>query len=492
MMIRRVLFSLIFSPLVAFASPWSFFPQKSESQKELLSLIQKGAYAQSLMFWESSLSGDSFAQSSTGQAMYYYLMFQAGARTTALEKLLSLNTPHHIDGSMRDLWREAIRQNKSHLVVAASYVKPQWKGFLTLELYQKIQSKPIFAVDQKATVKKLSQLASSKSTPSDEKPWYQWQLAVAAAHQDQNQLAKNQISRLLESEQTLIDRDTLYITAARIAFQSNEFAEAIDWYQKVSKGSDLWLVAKEEIAWAYLRNDEPNKTISEVHTVLSPIFSSISGPEADFLSAFANLMICDYKSILSVTNNFKERHREKVSSLETLVASDKSELFGKIMSVVDTKPIQLSSFSQYIRNMPRGFQRDTFLMDHMKYRKAMIEEGRILSQIKVANAPSLTKEAARRAETAKKEVYLRLQHLARTELQEFKTMIQKLHLVEAEVIQRLHLEEVRLGQREKIENPVPRSSQILTFPVTKEVWLDEVDHYHAEVKDCPKLMRASL
>jgi hypothetical protein len=492
MMIRRVLIGLVLSPLFAFASTWNFFPQESQTQKELLGLIQKGAYSQSLMFWDSSLTRSSFARSATGQALYYYLMFQSGARTTAAEKLMSLKAPHHIHTELRDLWRSAIKAHSATLVVASSYVKPQWKSFLTIELYQKIQSKPIFAVEQKSTVKTLSKLASDKSTPADERPWYQWQLAVTAAHQDLNQLAKNQIDRLLESEQTLIDEDTIYITAARIAFQSNEFAEAIDWYKKVSKSSDLWLVAKEEIAWAYLRSDEPNKTISEVHTVLSPIFSSISGPEADFLSAFASLMICDYKNILSVTSNFKTRHAEKVSSLETLAASDKNDLFKNILTVVDTKPIQLASFSKMIRNLPRGFQRDTFLMDHMKYRKAMIDEGKVLSQLKTADSSQLAQIAGKRAESAKTEVYLRLQHLAKVELKEFKTMIHKLHLVEAEVIQRLHLEENRLGQRQKIENPVPRSSEILTFPVTKEVWLDEVDNYHAEVKDCPKITRASL
>ena len=71
-------------------------------------------------------------------------------------------------------------------------------------------------------------------------------------------------------------------------------------------------------------------------------------------------------------------------------------------------------------------------------------------------------------------------------------MIRKLHIVEAEVIQRLHLDENLKGKRAKRENPVPRSSDILTFPVTKEVWLDELDSYHAEVKDCPKIERASL
>jgi hypothetical protein len=71
-------------------------------------------------------------------------------------------------------------------------------------------------------------------------------------------------------------------------------------------------------------------------------------------------------------------------------------------------------------------------------------------------------------------------------------MIRKLHIVEAEVIQRLHLDENIKGTRAKRENPVPRGSETLSFPVTKEVWLDELDSYHAEVKDCPKIERAAL
>lgn len=471
---------------------WGFFPQQTEVQKTLLKNIKTKAYKPALEMWDSALGGERFKTTYTGQALFNWVLFEAGARTNAMERLFALKAPHHIDASVKNLWRQSLNQFRGRLTMAGGLLTRKWYTFLGADLYRVMREKPIFDISQPSTLKKLSALAAAKSTPKDERPWYQWQLALAAAHQGQNDLANNQISRLLDAKQSVVDSDALYMTRARVAFQQKEFEEAIDWYKKVSKSSDLWLSAKEELAWTYLRAHLPNKTVSELHTVLSPIFASISGPESDFLSAFASLMICDYNNIFKVTKGFKSRHTRKVGSLESLVKNPSSEAFMKFLKTVDTKPIKLASFSPILKDLPRGFQRDAFLVEHMKYRQAMLDEVRVLRNLNGALFSRLADVSLKRAGNAKNKSYDRLKALALNELKEFKVMIQKLHIIEAEVIQRLHLDQNKLGRRDTLKNPVPNSHEIISFPVTQEVWLDEVDNYHAEIRDCPKITRASL
>ncbi len=74
-------------------------------------------------------------------------------------------------------------------------------------------------------------------------------------------------------------------------------------------------------------------------------------------------------------------------------------------------------------------------------------------------------------------------------LREVKMTIQKLNLVEAEAIQRLYMDE----SGKPLAGSVPkisRGSNQLYFPAdpdvdSKEVWLDEIDHYRVNTKGCP-------
>ena len=70
-------------------------------------------------------------------------------------------------------------------------------------------------------------------------------------------------------------------------------------------------------------------------------------------------------------------------------------------------------------------------------------------------------------------------------------MIQKMHIVEAEVIQRLHMDVHLTDTRVQQQNQKDNKDQ-LYFPYTSAVWLDDLDSYQAKVKDCPTLRKASL
>lgn len=504
-----VLSAFVFGSNVSFASEleWRFFPQEQAVEKELLKLIKNGSYSQAALFWTTSLEGERFASTATGRALYAFLIYKSGAPVTGVERLFSVRRAQDVHNTVMSLWKPVLSANPE--IAHKSKVAPGklWAKVLGKDLHAKVSKPPVYVLNSKRSIKELSRLLKVKTEPKRLQDWRRFQLGLAATIQNQHQMAYNQFVRLLESDQTTISKDDLYLALARLEYQQGEFDAAIDWYKKVSKGSDSWLLSKEEQAWAYIRVNEPNEAVAQLETATSPVFTAISGPESDFLNSFVNLMICDYSKVFKITKNFKKKHKKKIVGLETLVKSNNSKLFKKFIALVDRRPIELASFSPVLKSVPRDFILDEFLRRHMEYRQAMVQESKALTKLNKGNVqlanfssrPS-TKDSLEdiyadrqiKAREAEKEISLRLAALAQSELREYKLMIQKLHIVEAEVIQRLHLDENIKGQRTNLENPVAKSSEVMTFPVTKEVWLDELDSYHAEVKDCPKLERASL
>jgi hypothetical protein len=91
------------------------------------------------------------------------------------------------------------------------------------------------------------------------------------------------------------------------------------------------------------------------------------------------------------------------------------------------------------------------------------------------------------ADQAKANAAARLRKLAQIDTEEYRVTINKLQIVEAEVIERLYVDERLKGKRKDV-SVAKDDANTLSFPYSdKEVWMDELDHYHSTVKDCPAL-----
>lgn len=112
------------------------------------------------------------------------------------------------------------------------------------------------------------------------------------------------------------ERDRVYISIARIQYQNGKLAESIEAYGKVRAGGPHWLEALEERATAMLRQGRVEEALASLKTVLTPLFEDRIFSEPFFLAAFAQMRICDYKSVFKTIDLFKDRYREKVKSWE--------------------------------------------------------------------------------------------------------------------------------------------------------------------------------
>jgi hypothetical protein len=133
----------------------------------------------------------------------------------------------------------------------------------------------------------------------------------------------------------------------------------------------------------------------------------------------------------------------------------------------------------------------------LAYKTRLQAETQSLEQIRNSGLTSkslneLGAEIQKRVQNTDKSLEARIRLLARSELIEIRSMIQRLHLIEAEVIQRMHMEDRVVKRNSERSSKSPHSGEVLSFPDSKEFWLDEIGNYAVSVKDCPKLRQVSL
>ena len=91
---------------------------------------------------------------------------------------------------------------------------------------------------------------------------------------------------------------------------------------------------------------------------------------------------------------------------------------------------------------------------------------------------------ARVKQTIVDKISKRLVYLAKSNLKEIEKTLNLLHVIEAEVIQRIHIAaEPNSKYRNKLEQ---KGSEWMSFPVSDdEIWVDEIDKFQVQVKNCP-------
>ena len=306
-----------------------------------------------------------------------------------------------------------------------------------------------------------------RSGMSERDYWDRWQAALWAPTFDKVSLALKILHWLDGEVQAEVEQDQIDLALARTYFQQPNLQKAIQHYRKVPSDSDSWLEAQEEMAWTYLRLNQHNKTISALATVTSPVFSRVIRAEPYFLKSLTHLQICDYKGVFKTTQVFKKNFGKRAPALQQLVDQGSSPAAEAAIDLLKYSPLKMTSVGKQAPQLPSLFWRDQFFQRHiLNWRRT--------------NRGTYRQSAMKR-----------LRDLARQDVAEISGMIQKMHIVEAEVIQRLHMD-VHLTDTKVKQQNQKDSKDKLYFPYTSEVWLDELDSYQAKVKDCPTLRKASL
>ncbi|MCM2282996.1 MAG: hypothetical protein NDI61_14235 [Bdellovibrionaceae bacterium] len=286
----------------------------------------------------------------------------------------------------------------------------------------------------------------------------EFQRALVLATKDKTKAAHPIVERLLAREKSDIPRDRLLMTKGRLLFQDGDMRGAIRAYEQVPNDSDHWLESLEERAWAHVRLGEHGQALAHLRTIKAPLFQNLIGPEPYFLTGLIHLKVCDYPAIFESIREFQTKFRARLVAMQTLAKTGSSEAARNAIAKLRTQPLIWKTIAPEAGDLPRLFYRDVTFRE----RAAQFAAGRVDASI----------------------LERRLQHLAQRDLKEISEILQKMHLLEAEVIQRIHMAE-RPSTRVNRDIKIAKGQEVLKFPDTGEYWMDELDKYHVTVSGCP-------
>jgi len=492
MLRASALFTVCFVALNAFAGQYDFLRGNEGAQKEFRTLLESGNYSQALMAWETSYFGTPFSQSPTGIATWAYLLYQNGLPYTALETLIQNTSPAQIDPQLVKIWSTELK-------------KSQWiqKGWIVTTGGWKtvVNNEPVSILIKNKNSATLAFQRASKLGPENinEKARIWWQIATQSPQIGDLDSSLKALKLLRESGQTAIGQDMINMTQGRVLYQKKDLAAALNFYQQVPKSSSLWLEAVEERAWTHLRMEDYDKAFGVVNTAISPVFAPLAGPETFFLANLMAYRVCDYPRVFSNSEIFKKRHKMRLNEIQELAQKGSSAKMNQIFDRFEQSGVSQESAGPLVEAAPRQLFHDQQFIRYMESRRQVIAEVNKATQLfDQSKALGINPELERmlikekqQADELKQKAYSRARTLAQVDLKEYHVVLNKMHVIEGEIIERLHLDDNLKGQRSKLSKNDDKGD-VLVFPSGDEVWMDELDNYKARVKDCPTLKGASL
>lgn len=424
-------------------------------------------YQGALLTFKEAIRGTSFQKSVSAQALEGFLYFQNGLRLEGLEKLLSIEDVKTVTPVVLDFWRPVVKADSKEWKISKIKASDSWGAFFGL--------------------------------PSQASQVKMWKSATELAVKDQLDQAAKLLAVLAKEPDPYVDQNLIHLTASRLLYQKGYLEPSIRYTKMVPRTSDWWFTAQEEAAWAYMRKAEIGSALAITKSLMHEKLTRDVGPETVFLHSLLNLKVCNYPEVITALKAYKERYRPRVIELQKLVARDVSSepALKKALSLsadARLRPIALGSESAKlprVTGLDRQLQQDGLLVGVLteqaaaagKLYSASLEKG---SQVGFqAEFEGLKKRLESQAHTAEAAFRARVIELARFEIEEISQLLQKMHIVEAEVIQQTGLSE-RIAKdtldtkKPKIKFEKVEADQI-RFAGTKEVWFDELNHYKVKV-----------
>ena len=465
-------------------------PQSTAAQKEFAQLVKDQKFTEALMAWGPTHSRSDYAKSHTGIAVQAYLLAKSGLPLLGSHWIVADTNLNKISKKIRPLIVNLIQQNAGFLTEEEAH--KSWKNFLMEQNSIQIQSR-------KDINRWARTLAKTPKSDIKRRAEIYWALSVGASKINDLRLAEIYIRDLKGLDQKYIAPDKVEMQYARVLFQKNKLNEAIDSYSLISKQSEFWLEAIEERAWAYLKLGNYDKARSDVTTLMAPTFKDYATAEVFVLAAITNLRICDYPQILKDNKRFKETHSERIQEIELLAEKGSNSKIGEILEKMDQTGADLSAAAGKLKYLPRLALRSSKFSFAVNQRAQLVRELQTAKDLSErlntlggnVNLAKLQDWAKWQSQKDRTQSLRELKSLAKAEIKDYRININKLKLAEVEVIHHMNIDDSLKGRRGDLGD-VSYGKDKLIFPYDDEVWIDELDNYQAQVKDCPTKKGASL
>jgi tetratricopeptide (TPR) repeat protein len=478
-------------------------------QNIFLQFVDSGDFEKALFQWPMAFEDTTFGKEPTGRALYAWLLFKNGIQVLALERLLGIEQPAQIASELKNLWKEAAPDTHpvwDNIGIAVATWNPIWGEVFGIGTEVRVRGRQVYGADQIETVKELIHKTQLETR---ERAWLEWQLVLALATGESSTQAAQVLANLIKVKNNPVGQDIMTMTAARLLYQNGYLAAAIKYYEKVPKSSDYWFDGQEEMAWSYIRKGQPQDAIALTTTFVNSSFASQVGPEPLFLRALAELKICDYPSVINTLNLFRERFKERVKLLSALKDKTDSPSVVNLLARLRAGSVTLKDLSADAGKLPRFVTRDQVLLQLVRSEQALELEGKKAGDLYSrsllggtgpvgfqARFEQFRQDVDGRVQAAHSATLTRVRVLAEEEVNEISGVLQKLHIVEAEVLQQVSLaERVIKATSTKIASEKKGATgshgvDRIWFPAENETWFDEFANYRVDIKKgCESVVR---
>lgn len=485
----------------------ALFGKTTAEQNIFFDLLAKNENDKALLQYFEAFGKSNAHRTPNGQALLSYLFLKNNMPVSAVENLFSDANNATMAPVMADTLRALLPDNSEIWRLARIQWAPKWTSVFSPSVEVQVKARKVFTAKE---VEELKNVIKMSAPDTRDRAAIQWQLILALAMSGDNGTAAKLLQNLMTSKVSPVQQDLMDMTAARMLFESGYMDAAIKYYKKVPKSSDYWLESQEEIAWSYIRKGEPQNALAITESLVIPEFKNMVGPETVFLRSLAQLKVCDYPGVLKTLNLFKERYQGRTK--EMLAVSENAntpavkEFIAK-MKVRHHKQIELGGLAA---KLPRPVTRDESLYQHIRVQAALEKEAAIAKEISGKSLALGTSKVGFQGEveelknlidsrvmSANNAVLGRIKALASEEVSDVKRLLQKLHIVEAEVLQQaLSVAKVTDATKnskviEKKGTTVADARDQITFPYEGgQMWFDEVANLKVDVvKGCQAVKR---
>ncbi len=461
-------------------------------QNIFFQFLSEKNYEKALFQWSTAFSGTKFHDSSSGQALQSYLYLKNGLKLTAVEGLLTIHEPQKVDASIISLWKESLTGKDPIWSLVQGTWNPYWTQVFGSEAEMAVLLQKNYV---NADIASLTELIKKTAPESKERALLQWQLVLNLGIRGDAGKAAQVLAHLIKMKNNPIDADLTTLTAGRLLYQNGYLDAAIQYYKKISKNSDYWFMAQEELAWSYMRKGEPQNAIAVTKTLTYPDFKGWVGIESYLLGAFSNLKVCDYTSVMDIMKSIKGQYGDHLMALETLTKDPHQKPVENLITKLSAGPVSIATLGTQAHFVPTQAPRDEVLSLLVKKKMALAEEA---SSAEKLYARSLTfgnlqgrfeklkNQVSTRAQLSDGASYQRVQELAKAELEDSKQVLQRLRIVEVEMIQQVDSSAKFLknaGAAEIKKGSTGSTDKFaMNFSNPKEVWFDELSNYKVTVK----------
>ena len=465
-------------------------PSSAEQNLFFQSLVEKN-YEKALFQWSTAFTGSPFQASETGKALQAFLNFKNGLKITGVEGLLSITEPAKIDSTVISLWKENLNDKDPVWGVVDVTWAPFWTETFGLGAEMSVALQKSYVTEDIAALTELI-----KKTPVDsmQRNVLQWQLVLNLGIRGDAGKAAQVLAHLMKSKNNPIDKDLMTITAGRLLYQNGFLDAALKYYEKIGKKSDYWFQAQEEMAWAFMRKGEPQNAMAITKTLTYPHFKGWVGIESYLLGSFSSLKVCDYANVMTTMKSIKTQFGEHLVALEKLGNDPRQPAVANLMTSLKNGPIPVAKMGKDAHLLPLNISKDEVLALMVKREASFDAEadlaeklfGKSLSYGDLQGQfETLKSQIRNRADMAKSTGYQRVQDLAKLELEDSKQVMQRLRIVEVEMIQQVDSSgKIFKHASAEVKKGTTGSSvkHAMNFANDKELWFDELSNYKVDVK----------